>query len=331
MNRVSDCIKEKVKNFLESDENSRMTTGKGDTVTRHKDKKQKRLLTDTMKNLHTKFCTDTDVKMSYASFLRLRPFYIVSPSIKDRETCLCKLCENTTLLVQKLTQQKILRCDSLKSAASLMCCDLSKKECCYRECMLCRNRTVRDHVTVENGDHPTCWLQWVRKQEQIVDQGQVVSRWVKEKIHGTVNDLVSSLNDVMGKISVHLFNILNQYKETDSLKGRLGQNEAIVHIDFAENWVSKYGSEVQAVHFGASKTQTTLHNCVVSFAGGSTKSYCTVSDSRRHDAIAIWDYLWPVLEELRILGINTIHFQSDGPTTQYRNKVNMLLFCTVPF
>ena len=42
-------------------------------------------------------------KMSYSLFCRLRPFYIVPPTNKDRETCLCHLHENGRMIVERMT------------------------------------------------------------------------------------------------------------------------------------------------------------------------------------------------------------------------------------
>lgn len=44
--------------FLEKDENSRLCPGKKDTITRNKDKRQKRYLNDSLLNLHKEFCLE---------------------------------------------------------------------------------------------------------------------------------------------------------------------------------------------------------------------------------------------------------------------------------
>lgn len=77
--------------FLQRDDVSRLTSGKKSTVTRNGIKKQKRLLCDTMKTIHDKYITENEhFQISYSVFCRLRPFWIIAPTEKDRETCLCK-------------------------------------------------------------------------------------------------------------------------------------------------------------------------------------------------------------------------------------------------
>lgn len=68
-----------VAEFFEEDCNSRLCPGKKDSITKGKIKKQKRLLQDTMKNLHTKFIKTKNIKLSYTLFCRLGPFLGCNP------------------------------------------------------------------------------------------------------------------------------------------------------------------------------------------------------------------------------------------------------------
>ena len=63
-----------VKDYFVRDDVSRMTTGKNNTITRRKCKRQRRLIVDSLKNLHSKFRAEFGNVVSYASFCRLRPF-----------------------------------------------------------------------------------------------------------------------------------------------------------------------------------------------------------------------------------------------------------------
>lgn len=95
VNRFADTsIQKNIKSFFNRDDVSRITTGRKQTTTRNKVKMQKRFLVDAMRNLHRKFLAENNVRISYSSFCRLRPFCVVHPSLSDRETCQCKLHEN---------------------------------------------------------------------------------------------------------------------------------------------------------------------------------------------------------------------------------------------
>ena len=53
-----------------------------------------------------------------------------------------------------------------------------------------------------------------------------------------------------------------------------------------------------------------------------SRSICTFSESPRHDAVAVCAHLEPDVAQvkLNVPNIRKIHFMSDGPSTQYRNK-----------
>ncbi|KAF9424564.1 hypothetical protein HW555_000375 [Spodoptera exigua] len=52
------------------------------------------------------------------------------------------------------------------------------------------------------------------------------------------------------------------------------------------------------------------------------QSFCTASTSLRHDASSVWAHLIPILREVKeiLSEVCTIHFVSDSPSAQYRNK-----------
>ena len=82
-----------VREFFMSDEVSRMLPRKK-TVTQNKLKKQKRVLCDTLQNLHTRFRdTQPMCTVRYPSFCRMRPFWVVSPT----QTPVCALHTRTWL------------------------------------------------------------------------------------------------------------------------------------------------------------------------------------------------------------------------------------------
>lgn len=111
-------------------------------------------------------------------------------------------------------------------------------------------------------------------------------------------------------------------------------DELIFRIDFSENYVTKFSSEVQSTHFGASKKQICLNTGVrYAFSNGKVESLCfaSVSDSLDHQAHAVWAHMRPVLEKSAEEFPNTssIHIFSDSPSSQYRNRYNMYLFKTL--
>lgn len=73
--------------FLNRDDNTRMKAGKKATITRIGVKRQIRLLNFDLKTLHAKFLTEMSCKISYSLFCGFKPFNIIRPTAKDRDTC----------------------------------------------------------------------------------------------------------------------------------------------------------------------------------------------------------------------------------------------------
>lgn len=127
----------------------------------------------------------------------------------------------------------------------------------------------------------------------------------------------------------HVGKISHQYKSFNTLKSTLSTDAVILHIDFSENYSCKFAEEIQAVHFGGARKQITLHTGVMYIKNMSgelvTHSFSTISESNRHDPGAIWAHLKPIFKwastecrnELKVM-----HILSDGPVTQYKNKIN---------
>ena len=180
------------------------------------------------------------------------------------------------------------------------------------------------------------YFQWITSAEMKTNKnGQTVSVKLtrKETVESTLQNMLNEFNKQIARFKKHLFTIRHQYAQYRHLKGTLATNECMIHIDFSENYMCQYASEIQSVHFGASHAQATLHNGVFYTNVDEnllTTSFCTISDSRHHGPPAIWVYLDPVLKLVKSVNplVDTIHFFSDSPSTQYRQKLNFYFFCT---
>ena len=85
---------------------------------------------------------------------------------------------------------------------------------------------------------------------------------VKSVEKATESDLCDMFQASLDKFKRHLYNIRKQYRVYLSVRENLKPNECLVHVDFSENYNCSYSSEIQAVHFGGSHQQVTLHTGV---------------------------------------------------------------------
>lgn len=331
---ITDAMRQQVISFLQEDENSRMSPGKKDCVTRKGTKKQKRLLNYSMLELHQKFVSETSQKISYSSFCRLRPFWVLQPTVGDRETCTCMIHDNMQFKVGKAYNLKMITVKSADDLPQLFCCDIITEDCLLRKCKSCLSKNIS--IPLGGGEEPVQYFQWATSTETRSAHGKTfdVKITTKKSITSTKDELINAINKVSNERFLrHLCNIRHQYKAIKSLKENLKEDGAIVHVDFSENYMCKYASETQAVHFGASHRQITLHTGLYYYLDTETKvikcqSFCTVSENNRHDARAIWAHLTPILLQIATIvpKLKILHFVSDSPSTQYRNKTMFMLF-----
>lgn len=325
-------VEKDVTNFLERDDNSSMAPGAKDTITKNGICKRKRYLCDTKFNLYKKYCKEGLTKICKSTFYNLFPFWILTKMPTNRDTCLCKIHANIDLLVKKLALLKLLPVNNTQTLIEKIKCDITNKKCMYNECTKCN----KDCLPPTNSNEKTFYYKWATHKETRPGKGGKMFNVIitsKQKIECTVSELVQQFNLNFAIFLKHSYDTSHQYAAVQEIERNLKANEAKVVIDFSQNYISKYASEIQSVHFGASKTQFTLHSGVFYYRNENDKnvtcvSFCTASESLRHDAPAVWAHLKPILSLIRekVPQLHTIHFQSDGPTTQYKNKTNFDLF-----
>lgn len=325
--KCRNCVRE----FLERDENSAMAPGIKDCIRRKKTYYRKRYLLDTMENLHKKYNKEEPMKISRGLFHQMKPFWIGQKKESQRDTCLCKTHENFDLVVRKLRTINLLNTGSKNEIVSQIVCDSSNEACMYRRCSVCKDKKI----IVKGTSDTVAYQEWVT--EKIVRPGakgkmyEVQLTTKKTKI-ATSEELAKIFYFQLPIYMKHVYDTSHQFKFISRLRKNLKQNEVQIVVDFSENYKCKYASEIQSVHFGASQKQVSLHTGAYFYKTNEgiveCVSFCSFSENLRHDAGAVWAHMKPILEEIRekLPHIDVVHFQSDGPSTQYKNKSNFYLF-----
>jgi len=153
-----------VQNFLEKDQNSRMCPGKKD----HKKKTQKRHLLYIMKELHKKYKDRFKSTISYSTFLRLRPCWIIQPRVTDRSTCVCAKHANMQFIVTKLHELKLIPFFDAEKLCAALCCDKNRRECMYRLCDECHDKVITKPIPNGEEEDQVSYFQWKRKTESML-------------------------------------------------------------------------------------------------------------------------------------------------------------------
>lgn len=324
--RSYEKLKMLIVNFFTYDSNSRMCAGKRDFVTKKGERKQKRVLLNTMFNLHKSFMKESGIIIGYSSFCRLRPFWITPPRCGNRDTCLCATHANMDLILAALFQAKIISVSNHQSLLNQICCNRYNEQCLARECQNCKNKELQ-YKEFDNSAMIS-YKRWESVSENVTDpktnKTQKVTKCLKKTVPIYPHDLIIHLETKLGIFLQHEVNIVHQYNAMRTIKRNLTEKDAIIHMDFSENYQTKYAEEIQAFHFGGSRQQISLHT-VVTYTKDNAESdvkptcYCTMSTNLSHSPPAVWAHLQPILDKLPPT-VENLHFLSDGPVTQYRNK-----------
>lgn len=326
----AETSRHRVQEFLERDENSAMAPGIKDCFKKNKKFYRKRYLLDTMENLYKKYNAEEPMKISRGLFHRLKPFWIVQKKESQRDSCLCKTHDNFDLIVRKLKSVGMIGTASRNEVVTQVVCDTSNRACMYRQCPSCKTKGI----SVKGSSAQVVYEQWVT--EKIVRPGAKgkmyeVQLTTKKKKITTTQELAEEFNSQLPVYMKHVYDTSHQFQFLAKLKKNLKRSEVHVVMDFSENYKCKYASEIQSVHFGASKKQISMHTGAYYYRTKDGElecvSFCSVSENLRHDASAVWAHLKPVLKHIqdKLPHVKVLHFQSDGPSTQYKNKSNFYL------
>lgn len=148
------------------------------TVTRLKTKMPKRLLTNTMRNLHRRFLSNNLGQISYTSFCRLKPFWVVTPSSSDRDTCLCKKHENLQFMANALQNHGLLSSRNIEEMSEATMCNPKAKACAYGECKKCLHTC--SSMLKTPGQENICLTEWMT--EKIMKDEKMSTITVKREI-----------------------------------------------------------------------------------------------------------------------------------------------------
>lgn len=217
---------------------------------------------------------------------------------------------------------------SIQELISTVICDKAdvSTDCYLRKCCRCREKRILFEAIPEEEDAEITYQKWatVRKEIEKNKQKKTVTKNVKMAVKCKKSDLTATFSKELIIFLTHLGNIRHQYQEIDALKKNLKENEILIHCDFSENWSCKLSTEIQALHFGL-RPQVSIHTVVIYYKKKEElekKCFSTISSETNHGPPAIVSHLKPVLNYVKenLPHVNTIHFLSDGPSTQYRSK-----------
>lgn len=246
------------------------TSGKKESITRNGMKMQRRYMTASGKELHKKYNDTTHFNVSYPSFMRLRPFYVLKKDGRKRESCQCQRCRNIYSMASALKWHGVIKSADMHDLQKAYICMTENRvneDCAAGKCSDCPGKLlVDDNMDLEKIVN---WSQWTQVKVQVPANNRRDAIEVKKsaKVERTTTgaDLARDLDEELSlRGARHIAVYKHQQELLQNLKPKLLDTEAIILMDFSENYACKYAEEIQSFHFGGSREQATIHrwSCV---------------------------------------------------------------------
>jgi hypothetical protein len=309
---------------------SRQSPGVRDYITVRsngkKTKLQKRHLTCSLKEVYAMFKKENPtVIVSFSKFCSLRPPNVLLSGKIPRNVCLCQYHDNMKLLCDAIHKTVPVFPPYSSEVLNNFVCSVEDEDCVSGNCDECPRwfENLKSDVPL---DEPIQWFQWERIPQVAHNQNKngkeckmkmQMQKVVKE---GTLKEALEALQKKLPSFLDHVFVKRKQSAFFEEKKSHLHHDEAVIQVDFAENYSCFHQDEVQAAHWN--KNQVTIFPVVV-WTSTSCESHVIVSNARNHDKRAVSVFLDIVLNDF-VKGkhpeVKEVHIFSDGPSSQFKNK-----------
>ena len=299
---ISQAISRDIRKFLEREDNSRILPGKADNVKVGRKKEQKRVLNDYMYNLHAKFSAEHTYKISHATFCRKKPKEFAHVNFTSRSVCLCQKHQNFALKLRCLKGYNLI---SITSPDKFM-------EHYKTESELKSMLAAFPHTTLK-------YQEWKRKKMKDGKERMRVTDLELPKA-----EFIAMMTETYKEFAKHIYNVKQQYKGVREMKEKLPPNHYLIQMDFSENYACQSVEEVQSAYWNA--TSVTLHPTVIyrkdKEGGLEHENIVFVSEVLQHNATMVLAIIEKIVKHVKTdnNNVKAIHFWTDSPTSQYRNK-----------
>jgi len=261
-----------------------------------------------------------DDKVGLSKFCMLRPQECITVGCRGTHSvCVCTIHQNVKLMLTALPSENNITYHDL---IEILVCSSEAKLCMIHRCPECPNVQVLQEYLESlfeandiSADDPIHYKQWV-----------TTDRTTLQDYTKTLQDFLETLVEKVDKLTAHHFIAKHQSSFLSGLKHNLKPDEAIVILDFAENYSFTIQDAAQGFHWDNS--QATLHPFVAYFKDNDKTSHlcmCVVSNYLQHSTVAVHRFQKEVLQYLKQThpNLKKIFYFSDGAASQYKNFKNL--------
>lgn len=315
---------EKVQEFFEDDQNSRLCSGmkecKKVIINGEKVTKQKRLLLSNLNELYVHFKnTHPEHKIGRSKFCELRPKWcILAGSSGTHSVCVCIFHQNIKLMIDGAKLNV-----NYKDLLDVLVCDINNYSCMMSLCKECPDIGIIFEMFKDFEELLPDNLEF--KQWVTTDRAEMVT------IIKNQDEFFESLVENLANLKSHHYISKIQSQFLKEKKEKLFENECIILADFAENYTYVVQDEIQGYHWV--NDQVTLHPFVLYFRDENSKlrshSLCALSNYLEHNTSVVHVFQSYVVKYIKhnLPKVEKLVYFSDGSGSQYKNKKNFVNIC----
>jgi hypothetical protein len=328
---TSDKTVQAVREFFNLDSISQISPGQKDFVIERRDNdkyySQKRYMRYSLRETHALYVNDhPELPIGLSKFCALRPANVLTSSETPHNICLCQHHENVKFLCECLSKTLPEFPSWSHDFVNHFVCSPESELCMMGNCSNCPNPL--DHFcSISDLGKSITWFQWERIDVAVKNSNKklkVDKRMTKVCKEGSVQDAIICFKEKLPSFLEHVFVKRCQQHYFEHKIANLTEKEAVMQVDFSQNFTCKYQDEVQAANWD--HEQVTIFPIVIwTNVNGERKceSHVIVSDDLAHEKTSIAVFVNTAVEKFILQShknIEQIFVFSDGPRSQFRNK-----------
>ena len=272
-----------------------------------------------------------EVLIGQTTFNRLKPKDVKLMKQAQWIQCVCDLCENFRMLLAairlSLSRNGYEVPDVLQhtfDVIKLTICSTHNPDCLNRKCEQCSTEPVKDLLrtwSTEGEDDFLSLRRWARFHTPDGEASKHLRRKDIE-INGQ-----AAFDELISMLSMHPKHVCNARAQASSFKAAkasLKDHEALVVVDFAENFTCRERVEAQSTYWN--RNNVTIHPMVAMFNKNKAvtrDSVIAMTPDLKHDASAVKVFIQILAKHLQshYPEITNIVVWSDGCAAQYKSRV----------
>ena len=291
------------------------------------------ILEKPIREIYCQYIADAGSKISYGTFIALKPFYVRGATHNDIEMCCCKTHLHArwsvSALVHCAKEQNIpLEFCSYETFFEYLASDCNKEDSTYlawdctpdkkTHCQHIASKWTDLKATLASHADPskTVPLMHFQKEETISKHGKVLMKLKSSTTNANMCFILDFVSDLLAK-SLHHRNHLKHYRNTIH-EFRDNVNQISIDVDFSENLSVPVKFEPQSLHW--SHPQVSVHSGILKLYG--EKYYHPyISDDLKHDQKFVRVCVEEMLSSIDIPHDETQYLviESDNCTSQYKS------------